>query len=1025
VDWNAIFQDSGATRIGLPSYAFQRDHYWLQNGPSSGAGDVTSIGLASADHPLLGAAVSLAGGRGSLFTGRLSLQSHPWLADHLVRGTAVLPSTVFLELALHVGREVGCQEVTELVIESPLVLNEQDGVMLQVAVGELGESGRRSVEIYCHLDDVANGVLLSKEAWTRHASGVLAPAGSVLNGRTAAVRERARLLLGDTWPPRDAQTIDLDGLYDRLGERGLEYGPAFQGLHAAWRLGDEVFAEVTLAEAQHEHARAFGVHPALLDGALHVRLESAASDREIEGEGPRQPVSFSGVCQEVAGLSSLRICLSEADGDAVALLAADEEGGLVASMDSLVVGAFSAAQLNTVSTRSEPLFAMEWSTLPIAREPSAQKVMLLGAEDSALAKALTGAGYSVEVCASPEALGEVLDGGRELPEAVLVDCALDGVEELAEFAGILIDGHVRDGLRLVHETTHRVLALVQAWLSDERCSASRLALLTSGAVGVRPGDDLPGLAQSPVWGLMRSAQWENPDRFVLIDIDHDEASLSVLAGALSSGETQLAVREGIVHVPQLDRVRPAAGEAPTFDQRGTVLVTGGTGGLGGLMARHLAETHGVCHLLLASRRGEDAEGALELKAELQALGASARIVACDVSDRDDLARLIESVSEEHPLRAVVHAAGVLDDGVVTAIDEEHIDRLFAPKVDAALHLHELTEHMELTEFILFSSVAATMGAPRRAGYAAANAFLDALAYGRRAKGLPGVSMAFGLWERATGMTRGLSEAERAHIVERLRRSEGLMPISDEQGLELIDLARTVDRPLLLPVRLDHSALRAQAKAGMLPAVLRGLVRVPARRSADAGGSLARKLAGKPQPEWDAIVLKLVRDHAAAVLGHASPEAIDVERAFKELGLDSLGAVELRNRLSSATGLRLPSTLAFDHPTASAVASYLQSEIAGDGRVTRGAFDAALKELESMLLSVDAGDAERQQITTRLTTLVSQLDEKHERPNRITIAQKIRSASDDELFEFFDETPGSSDLLPTGEALDPSGERGSS
>jgi len=360
-----------------------------------------------------------------------------------------------------------------------------------------------------------------------------------------------------------------------------------------------------------------------------------------------------------------------------------------------------------------------------------------------------------------------------------------------------------------------------------------------------------------------------------------------------------------------------------LDPQGTVLVTGGTGGLGALLARHLAAEHGVRHLLLVSRRGEQAEGAPELASELAQLGCEARLAACDVSDREALAAVLDSIPSEAPLTAVVHAAGVLDDGVVSSLDGAHLRRVLAPKVDGALHLHELTEHLELSEFLLFSSVSGTLGAPGQGNYAAANAFLDALAAHRRARGLPGQSLAWGAWAVSTAMAGGLSEADRGRWA-RL----GVTALSPERGLRLLDLARGVGESLLLPVDLDQAALRTQARAGTLPALLRGLVHTSTRRAPDAHGSLARRLAGTPQAERDATVLELVLSHVALVLGHASGAAIDATRAFKELGFDSLGAVELRNRLGEATGLRLASTLTFDHPTPAAVARFLRAKVEG-------------------------------------------------------------------------------------------------
>jgi polyketide synthase 12 len=267
---------------------------------------------------------------------------------------------------------------------------------------------------------------------------------------------------------------------------------------------------------------------------------------------------------------------------------------------------------------------------------------------------------------------------------------------------------------------------------------------------------------------------------------------------------------------------------------------------------------------------------------------------------------------------------VLEDGVIETLDAQQLERVLRPKLDAAVFLHELTERAGVREFVLFSSAAAAVGSPGQGNYAAANAFLDALAQHRRARGLPAVSLAWGLWEQPSGMTGGLSETDRLRMAR-----AGMLPLSERQGLELFELAQSMARAVVLPMRLDGGALRAQARDGMLPPLLRGLVRVPARRAQDAAGSLARRLAGMPESEWEGVVLELVRAEIAVVLGHSSPEAVEPERAFKELGFDSLGAVEFRNRLVVATGVQLPSTLVFDHPNAKAAASYIRSRI--DGR----------------------------------------------------------------------------------------------
>jgi NADPH:quinone reductase-like Zn-dependent oxidoreductase/NADP-dependent 3-hydroxy acid dehydrogenase YdfG/acyl carrier protein len=373
-----------------------------------------------------------------------------------------------------------------------------------------------------------------------------------------------------------------------------------------------------------------------------------------------------------------------------------------------------------------------------------------------------------------------------------------------------------------------------------------------------------------------------------------------------------------------------------FVSDGLVLVTGGTGGLGALLARHLVVGYGVRDLLLVSRGGLEAEGAPELRAELVGLGARVAVVACDVSDREELRALLESLPGEFPLTGVVHAAGVLDDGVVESLTAQRVDRVLAPKVDAAWYLHELTEHLDLSAFVLFSSAAATLGSPGQGSYAAGNAFLDALAAYRRARGLPGTSLAWGLWAQESAMTSGLGEGDLARMAR-----GGVAALSSQEGLELFDASAGSSSALVLPMRLDIPAARVLARAGTIPPLLRGLVRASVPRALD-GGSLARRLARTPQPEREELALQLVRTEVASVLGHSSPQAIDTHQTFKDLGFDSLAAVELRNRLEASTTLRLPATLIFDYPTPHTLTQHLLNEMFPEHS---GAADLERGELE--------------------------------------------------------------------------------
>ncbi len=361
---------------------------------------------------------------------------------------------------------------------------------------------------------------------------------------------------------------------------------------------------------------------------------------------------------------------------------------------------------------------------------------------------------------------------------------------------------------------------------------------------------------------------------------------------------------------------------------GTVLITGGTGMAGSALARHLVTDHGVRNLVLASRRGPDAAGAADLASELREAGAEVSVVACDAADRQALAKVISDIPVQHPLSAVIHTAGVLDDAVVTSLTPERVDAVLRAKVDAAWNLHELTRDVNVSAFVMFSSMAGLVGSSGQANYAAANSFLDGLAVQRRAHGLPAISLGWGLWEQASDMTGGLDAAGRA----RLGRS-GVLALSSAEALQLFDTAMVVDEPFLLPARIDTTALRANA--AVVPPMFVDLINAPTRRRVDdslvaskSKSALAHRIHGLPEAEQHAVLLDLVRSHIATVLGNTTAEAIDPDKAFQELGFDSLTAVEMRNRLKAATGLALSPTLIFDYPTPNGLATYIRSELAG-------------------------------------------------------------------------------------------------
>ncbi|MFJ2264160.1 SDR family NAD(P)-dependent oxidoreductase, partial [Streptomyces sp. NPDC087844] len=873
VDWDAFF--AGRPRdasIDLPTYAFQRRRFWLDAGDPA-PGDVGLAGLEPVDHPILRAALDTPGSGRVVLTGRLSADVQTWLADHAVLGSVLLPGTGFVDLVLTAGAHVGCGTLTELTLEAPLVLPDRGAVALRVTVDEPDGTRARTVAVHARPEGEPD------LPWTRHATGVLA----------AEAEEPAFDLAA--WPPAGADTLDVTDAYELLAGRGYGYGPAFRGLRAAWRRGAEVFADITLPDAARDDAARFALHPALLDAALHADA--------LDDDGTTSvPFSWERVTLHATGASAVRVLTRRAaDGDGTSILLADESGRPVATVHSLVTRPLSAEGLTR--TRRGPLFRVGWTPLPPGPADTAGRFAVVGTGPvGPLAPWADDAPRYADLTALAEAAAPV-------PELVLFPCPAPSG-----------DGDVPLGVRA---TTTAVLEVLRGWPADERFAGSRLVIVTGGAVDT--GDGRIDVRQAPVWGLVRAAQAENPGRFVLLDLDGPSGT----APPLPVTEPEIAVRDGRALVPRL--VKAAGPTAPpTWDPDGTVLITGGTGGLGALVARHLVSAHGVRRLVLAGRRGPAAPGAAALAAELTGLGAETEVAACDTADRDALAALLAKIPADRPLTAVLHLAGVLDDGLIGSLTPARLDVVLRAKADAAWNLHELTREANLSAFVLFSSVSGLMMGAGQGNYAAANTFLDALAVHRRSLGLPAASLSWGLWDESAGMGGRLGEADRGRV-----RASGVPPLSPAEGLALFDDALAARETLPVPIRLDAAALRAARDD--IPALLRGLVppapAAPARAAA-AGPSLEQRLAALAgEDERESLLLGLVRAEVAAVR-HDDPSAIDPGAPFTALGLDSLASIELRNRLGAASGLRLSATLTFDYPTPAELAKFLLSELLPEG-----------------------------------------------------------------------------------------------
>ncbi|MFC5286552.1 SDR family NAD(P)-dependent oxidoreductase [Actinokineospora guangxiensis] len=782
VRWRAVY---GAGPVAeLPAYPFQRSRHWLDT-PAAGGGT---------GHALLGAAVELADGSATVHTGRLSAGTHPWLAEHRVDGRAVLPAAALAELVLHAAGPG--RAIDSLALRTPLPIPDAGAVPLQIAVGGTG-----SVTVHSRQDG----------EWVTHAE--------------ATVTETAETGTALTeWPP-DGEPIDLEGRYDAL--EGLDYGPAFRGVRAAWRAGGTVYTEVALPEGT--DVAGHGLHPALFDAALHGPL--------LTDGAAGLPFALAGVSLHARGASALRVRIDPADGG-YSVLIADQAGNPVATVAALAVRAGTRAPAR--------LHRVEWAP------------------------------------AEPR------------PGQALRHTTLTGIAALGE----------TDALAEVDSTDH-ALALLQAWLANPRLRESTLALRTG-----------PSPEHAPARGLVRAAQVEHPGRFALIDAD-GTATPDLLAAAAVVPESR--VRDGVLLTPRL--VRPQERTEPHVlagadGADGTVLITGGTGALGSALARHLVVRHGARKLVLAGRAGGGAPRAEAIRDELTALGARVDVVACDVGDREDLARLLAGIAD---LRVVVHAAGTVRDGAVATLEPAAVAAALAAKADGARHLHELTSG--LAEFILFSSLAGTLGNAGQGAYAAANAALDELALARSAAGLPALALAWGPWE--SGMAADLTDADRRRMA-----AAGVTPMSEEDALALFDAALG-GGPVLLAAALNPAAALAR-RARPATAPVRGV---------------RERIAALPDADRDAVLLDLVRGQAAAVLGHDGAAAVHPDRAFTDLGFDSLTALALRDALQTAAGLALPAAVVFDHATARALARHLRSELVPE----TGLETASLDDLDALAL----------------------------------------------------------------------------
>jgi acyl transferase domain-containing protein/acyl carrier protein len=919
VNWEAVLGRRGQ-RVPLPSYGFQRQRYWVPLSPARAAG-AAGAGLFDLTHPLLFMATPLAAG-GYLFAGKLRLDEHPWLADHAVSDRVLVPGTALLEMALAAGQKVGLPRVRSLTLQVPIGLLPQQEVRLQLLVDAAGPDGERALGIYSQTREERDEP--SSEAdWICHARGVLAPLR----------REPRPASLPSTLPPALAQPLPHHDLYARLAERGFQYGPAFRGLTAAYKVAATVYGRTEPLEQLQKTAGGFLIHPAVLDAALHTVLVEKQDD-----DGVLLPFDLEDVELYEPGAEALwSVVEAEPQTSAQQLSARirlhNHAGRAVAQIGRLSLRNVTPEQLRG-SLPGSPghLYSLQWQTAAGTerherREPGgAVAVLGRGPRAEAVVRALGDAGIKVIKVAD---LNQALDHGSSLTDLIRVSDTETPLPTPAE----------------IQQGCIELVAELQTLLKAERASQLRFILLTHRAVATGDEEGPVDLMGAAKWGLLRSARAEHSERsWLLLDSDGSadaDAQLTALLLDVPHEPEEVALRRNERRVPRLVRATAAGGDrleapAPTsyrlhirqtgrqdalalrvpepLAPEGTVVITGGTSGLGAEVAGHLLEQHGVRHLLLLSRQGRQAAGAAELAAKLCTAGRTVRIEAVDVADRSALAEVLATIPEAHPLTGVFHCAAVLHDGLLATLTPEQLAEVFAPKVVGTWNLHQLTEGMDLAAFVVFSSLTGLLGMPGQANYGAANAWLDGLIVHRRQQGLAGQSLAWGSWGEV-GLASRLTQIHKDRLVE-----QGIVPLRTQEGLELLDRALRRPDALLSGVHLDPRALARWAARAKLSPLLRSLVApetAPGHTVVEAAGrpdELTRRLVALSEPERRTVLLELLREEVAAVLRLAKPDTVTGERPLRELGLDSLTAMELRNRLATRLAMALPATLVFDYPT---------------------------------------------------------------------------------------------------------------
>lgn len=895
IDWSSVFAPYASQFLDIPTYPFQRKRYWLEKIIPQ----TTNISAVTAHYPLTGLRIDLPDGA-VLHQVDIGPAAQHYLADHKVYGHIVVPGAFYLSVLLSVAQShwpnqaielQDVQFIRALTFNSP---SESATLIIQLTPetnNEVGFSAKLSTKI--------------DSQWAVLATAHLKPSSNPLSLEEVKLSD-------EHYSPLFTKQ---NAIIERLANMQVDWGQRWQWLGESWQVDKQTTIGRLTAPEQVSTDDA-PIPGGLIDNAFAFSL-FASEPTAAESQVPQLPFAverfyWSGQHQLTTWVKhSLREQNSVNQDHTLAdIIFCDDEGNPLAWLEGITTRRAPADRF-LVDQQPSGLFSIQWKPLSLPSTKSTNPLFLLGEIPTELTDSLSSVQNTHCYSNIPQLLQEITDNSR-IADIVLF-CQPQNLDSV---------------ITSTHQLTTDILRQLQSWLTEPRFADSNLTIVTQGAIAINAEEDIVNLNQAPIWGLVRSAQSEHPERKIkLLDIDKQPSSSHVLPLALSSDNNQLALRAGILQHPTLVTNTTPALSPPSsrFDNSGTVLLTGGTGTLGTLIARHLVKHHHCKSLLLLSRQGEQAAGAEDLSRELRELGAQVTIAACDVTNKTSIARALSLIPSDYPLTSVIHLAGVIKDGLVDFMSDQDLTTVLSSKLDAAVYLDELTKNTPLSSFILFSSLSGLLGTQGQANYAAANTFLDALAQHRRVNGLVATSLAWGPWDEG-GMAAQLNQLDIARI-----QKMGVSLLSPQQGLTLFDTVLNNNQANIIPLSLNRLSsnphpLIAQLLAAHKSGESNETAIQTQQKTVDKSTSIKQTLIGLNETNRYQKVLQWVTREVADVLELTADNVPSADRPLQELGLDSLMAVEIKNRLSKGSGLRLPVTLLFDHPTCQSLATKLSKEI---------------------------------------------------------------------------------------------------